>query len=988
MSPRFPEPRFRPVFAALILGLFVLAAASHAATLPPGFTETRVTGGLSNPTAMAFAPDGRIFVAQQGGQLRVIKNGTLLPTPFLTVTVSSSGERGLLGVAFDPDFSSNGFVYVYYTATTPTIHNRVSRFTASGDTAVPGSELVILELNNLSGATNHNGGALHFGPDGKLYIAAGENANGSNAQTLGNLLGKILRLNKDGSIPSDNPFFGTASGDNRAIWALGLRNPFTFSFQPGTGRMLINDVGQNTWEEINEGVAGSNYGWPATEGPTSNSGFRGPIHWYGHGNGSTTGCAITGGAFYNPATQQFPDEYEGSYFFADFCSGWIRRLDPSNGNAVSPFATGIGEPVDLRVTNDGSLYYLARQEGAVYRIRGTASQAPRISVQPADQTVSAGQPATFTVSASGTEPLRYQWRRNGANIPGATSAAYTLPSAAPSDDGAIFSVLVSNDFGSDTSDGATLRVTDNDPPTATITAPAHRTLYRAGDTIPYSGTGIDPENGNLPPSAFTWRVDFHHDTHIHPFVQPTSGARSGSFTIPNRGETAANVFYRVHLTVRDSEGLTHSTFHDVVPRTSTVSLASEPAGLRLTFDGQPVSQAAIESVVGMIRTIGVISPQTHDGIIYEFESWSDGGAATHEITVQDTPTVYTARFRVVGAAPGLGLLGTYYNNPDFTGAARTRLDRTVNFTWPGRPIPGIGADTFSVRWSGRVVAKVTGLHTFTAQTDDGVRLWVDGVQLINHWTDGAATNSGMIELVANQSYDIRMEQYDRSGGAVAKLLWSAPGLAQEVVPQSHLHPYALLLTGSAALTSADEAVRVRLEEQGYAVLWDVPSVTTEARAEGKAVLLISSTIRDVALGTRFRNVITPIVTWETHQFDDLGMTRAAAGSFGVKPSQRRLDIARPAHPLAAGLSGRVTVTTEHASFAWGKPAASAVVVARLAGDPNRAAIFAYERGATMVGGLTAPGRRVGIFLGDATAGNLTPRGWALFDAAVQWASGG
>src|SRR6185436_19817850 len=189
MFPGLPDSRFRPVFAALILSFLAWAPAARAATLPSGFTETRVTGGLADPTAMAFAPDGRLFVAQQGGQLRVIKNGALLATPFLTVTVSSSGERGLLGVAFDPDFASNGFVYVYYTATTPAIHNRVSRFTASGDVAAPGSEVVILDLNNLSGATNHNGGALHFGPDGKLYVAVGENADGSNSQTLGNLLG-------------------------------------------------------------------------------------------------------------------------------------------------------------------------------------------------------------------------------------------------------------------------------------------------------------------------------------------------------------------------------------------------------------------------------------------------------------------------------------------------------------------------------------------------------------------------------------------------------------------------------------------------------------------------------------------------------------------------------------------------------------------------------------------------------------------------------
>src|SRR5947209_11783171 len=265
-----------------------------------------VSGGLSGPTAMDFAPDGRLFVCLQGGNLRVIKNGGLLATPFLTLTVDSSGERGLLGVTFDPNFASNNFVYVYYTVPGSPAHNRVSRFTANGDVALGGSELVLLNLDNLSSATNHNGGAIHFGPDGNLYIAVGENANGANSQTLSNLLGKVLRINADGTIPTDNPFYNTATGNNRAIWALGLRNPFTFAFQPGTTRLFINDVGQSTWEEINDGIAGSNYGWPTTEGPTTNPAFRGPIYFYGHGTSDTTGCAIVGGAFYNPPIPQFP----------------------------------------------------------------------------------------------------------------------------------------------------------------------------------------------------------------------------------------------------------------------------------------------------------------------------------------------------------------------------------------------------------------------------------------------------------------------------------------------------------------------------------------------------------------------------------------------------------------------------------------------------------------------------------------------------------
>src|SRR5262245_10172569 len=183
----------RLISVSTLLGLLAVVptAGVSAATLPAGFTETNLGGTLASPTAMTFAPDGRIFVCLQGGALRVIKNGALLPTPFVTVAVDATGERGLLGVATDPNFTSNG--YVYYTVTTPTTHNRVSRFTANGDVAVPGSGVVIMDLDPLSGATNHNGGALHFGPDGKLYVAVGDNAKGTNAQSFANRLGKILR---------------------------------------------------------------------------------------------------------------------------------------------------------------------------------------------------------------------------------------------------------------------------------------------------------------------------------------------------------------------------------------------------------------------------------------------------------------------------------------------------------------------------------------------------------------------------------------------------------------------------------------------------------------------------------------------------------------------------------------------------------------------------------------------------------------------------
>ncbi|MGH9261868.1 MAG: PQQ-dependent sugar dehydrogenase, partial [Acidimicrobiales bacterium] len=283
-------------------------------------------------------------------------------TPFHTFTVTNSGEQGLLGVAFHPDFTSNGFVYVYYTSPTPTNHNRISRIVASGANpdVSTGAETILLDLPTVPSGGNHNGGAIHFSPvDGKLYVAIGEQGTASNAPSMASRFGKILRYNDDLTIPTDNPFFGTADSVFRAIWALGLRNPFTFTFQPGTGRMVINDVGADTWEEVNDGVAGSNYGWPTTEGPTTDPRFRGPIYAYRHSGGLVTGFAIVGAAFYNPSTVTFPSAYVGNYFFGDYVNGWVNRLDPNSDNGVYAFAR-VGSPVfDLQVGPDGALYVLA-----------------------------------------------------------------------------------------------------------------------------------------------------------------------------------------------------------------------------------------------------------------------------------------------------------------------------------------------------------------------------------------------------------------------------------------------------------------------------------------------------------------------------------------------------------------------------------------------------------------------------------------------------
>lgn len=466
------------------------------ATVPTGFLDQQYGGSISNATAMEFAPDGRLFVLTQGGQVRVITAaGSLLATPALTLGVNSWFERGLLGIAFDPDFSTTNHVFLYYSEIpagqtaghTGTTFNRISRFTINNTTNIidPASETLVVRLDQVT-AGNHNGGALHFGPDGKLYLAVGDNAVGSNAQSVANRLGKILRLNKDGSIPADNPasftvrsggsfVTATPTGDNRAIWALGLRNPFTTAFHPTNGRFFINDVGDGAWEEVDEGIAGRNFGWNTTEGnfiQTTYPPFTLPVYTFQHGTAFPNGNSISGGAFYSTsASLQFPQTYQGKYFFGDYVRSWIAYIDPSAppaANGATLFASGASGVVDLKVGPDGSLYYLQRGGTAGPRRILPDSNAPSISQQPQDRDVLEGRDALFSVTATGQATLAYQWQRDGVDIAGATAADYTLTGADLADDDAVFRVRISNGVGIRWSNPASLNVTPDDtPPTVT-----------------------------------------------------------------------------------------------------------------------------------------------------------------------------------------------------------------------------------------------------------------------------------------------------------------------------------------------------------------------------------------------------------------------------------------------------------------------------------------------------------------------------------------
>jgi len=327
--------------------------------VPDGYRISTVATGFSGATALETLDDGRVLVCEQPGALRIVKDRQLLAEPMLELSVDSSWERGLIGVTVHPDFPRTPFVYVCYVSGDPYPHHRISRFRVHGDKADPASEQILLrgDNQNLLGGkvpAGHQGGALHFAPDGTLYVGIGEQTAETPAQQLDTFQGKILRIRDDGSIPKDNPFLNgpsetKASGKYRAIWAIGCRNPFTFAIDPH-GNLLINDVG-GKFEEINPGVSGGNYGWPTTEhGFTTKPGIVGPIHVYPQ-------SSISGGDF---APENAAPRFAGRYFFADFVHGWIKVLDRSDPTNAETFASGLRRPVDLRFGRDGSLYVLLR----------------------------------------------------------------------------------------------------------------------------------------------------------------------------------------------------------------------------------------------------------------------------------------------------------------------------------------------------------------------------------------------------------------------------------------------------------------------------------------------------------------------------------------------------------------------------------------------------------------------------------------------------
>jgi glucose/arabinose dehydrogenase len=683
----------RIIFAG-VLSVFLLFAlftyfptSSEVKALPGSFEKSKIAEGFNTPTDFAFSPDGRIYVLEKGGAIKLLKNGQTLN--YATLPVNSDGERGLLGIALDPNFASNKYIYIYYVRNDP-LEIRVSRFIENGDSLNLASETVLLKSSQPLNL-NHHSGTVRFGPDGKLWITIGNNSISSNSQDLSNIHGKVLRINKDGTIPSDNPF--ASSGNiKKEIYSYGLRNPFRFNFLQD-GRVIVGDVGEGSWEEINVLVKGGNFGHPHQEGICSNCPYINPIYAYPHNNQS---ASVTGGTVYTGSA--FPSEYKGNYFFADYSLGFIKRLIlDSGGNLIEEksFDDTAGTVVELLQGGDGNLYFLTIFPGELYKVRFTSDNIAPTAKISANKT-SGALPLSINFSSNGSsdpenKPLNYKW-----NFGDGTTSTEANPTKVYSNSGKFSAKLIVND-GSKDSEPVTLEIhAGNNAPQINFISPASDLKYNAGQSISYSATASDPEDGSLATSAFSWEVIFHHGTHIHPFLGPINGIKSGNFVIPDTGEPASNTWYEVKLTVTDSVGLKTIVSRNILPNKIKITLASDPLGMNLTVDGIPsVAPVTFEGVVGFKRNLDATSPQSKDGIGYDFLNWSDGGAKSHQIVTPQNDITYTAKF----ASKGSG-----------TGNLRFRVREYKEQVWTGKYLNNI-----EVR-----LTDTTGLTVFQTKTSSNI----------------------------------------------------------------------------------------------------------------------------------------------------------------------------------------------------------------------------------------------------------------------------
>jgi glucose/arabinose dehydrogenase len=797
------------LIASLAVGLTTTAQeARAAAVLPAGFQQRVVFSGLTNPANVQFSPDGRVFVAEKSGVVKMYDSLTdTTPAVYadLRAQVYNFWDRGLLGLALAPDFPADSKVYVAYTyngviggppgkwpspngtddeCADPTgygceVSARIAVLTPAEPAGV--AERVLVE-DWCQQFPSHSIGTLAFGADGMLYAGGGEGADfnrtdygqrnnpcGDPPKPAGTPLaapaaeGGALRSQDlrtpadpttlDGGIIRIDPATGAAAAGNpnaagtddnaKRLVATGLRNPFRFTFRPGTNEIWGGDVGWNTWEEINRIVSPTakvtNFGWPCYEGAARHSGYDAadltlcenlyaagsgavttPYYAYRHDANvvSTDPCrngnsaSISGLAFYSGTG--YPAAYRNGLFFTDYSRSciWVMQAGTSglpDPARITAFATGMeGGAVHLQAGPNGDIFAVDMLGGRILRYVYNGVNNPPTAAIKTDVT-------------SGPLPLTVQFDgRPSSDVEGGTlTYAWDLDGDGDFDDAATATATKTYDTKGTVT--ARLRVVDGQgaadtaevtikpgysPPTATITAPGSGTRWRVGDAIGFAGTATDAEDGALPGTAYDWTVIMHHcpggGCHEHQITHFTGA--SGTFNAPDHEFPA---WVEVRLTVTDADGLTATASRRLDPRTADITVAGSPAGLTLGLqDISGTAPLTRTSIVGSTVSVAAPQPQVLSTGLYQFSSWSDGGAAAHDIVAPAVNTTYTATFtKRPNLAQGRAVAVSSVNPVGYTGPKAVDGDPATRWSSAYSAPQWIRVDLGSAKSVGRVLLR-------------------------------------------------------------------------------------------------------------------------------------------------------------------------------------------------------------------------------------------------------------------------------------------
>ena len=709
---------------------------------PSGFTDSVVFSGRSNPVAVRFAPNGRVFVVENAGRVWTYDNISDTSATLVldySARINTFLDRGLSGLAIDPNYPATPHLYLLYTHDTATnaengtsIANRnasdncptppgqfdhgclsfgvLSRVVDTGNYPLGDSAETVLVTEWPQQYSGHSVQHLTFGPDGFLYASAGDGAmfdivdlgtkgipvNPTNdpAGSRGALRvqslrrpagqnvvmnGAVIRIDKNtGAAAATNPNISHPDPDGQRIVAFGLRNPFRFTFHPGTGDIWVGDVGAQARDEINRfSISGTveNFGWPCYEGPGRQGGYDSanvafcedlypttqhvaPFFSYAQGQtvfsgdacGTSGGMSISGLAFYPSSGGNFPTKYHGGLFFSDYARGCIWTMDAGAGGnpntaTVASFATGLAGVMDLQVGPGGDLYYVNYTAGTVRRIRyltpsAIATATPTVGAAPLTVQFS----GAMSTKVSPTDTLSYAWDMDAdGQYDDATGVS---PSFVFATSGIHTARLRVTDQLSRTGFSNILTITVGNPPAPVIDTPLASDTWVVDQTISFSGHATDPDEGTLPDSALSWELLLEHcpdQCHSHSMLTWT-GVASGSFPAPDHSYPS---FLRLVLRATDSTGITTIATRDLQPQTVNITFDSAPVTsprLMLGFNSESVTTPFTRTViVGSAMTVSAPA-QVVGAMSYAFQSWSDGGAANHTIVAGASPATHTATF--------------------------------------------------------------------------------------------------------------------------------------------------------------------------------------------------------------------------------------------------------------------------------------------------------------------------------------------------------